>query len=51
MKRTYAHDEGYNVENPPYAIHNGFGPLGVRATEPNATHYGDILEYDVHNLW
>ncbi|KZT00896.1 glycoside hydrolase family 31 protein [Laetiporus sulphureus 93-53] len=42
---------GVNLSNPPYAIHNGFGPLGTRTAPTNATHQGGYVELDVHNLW
>ncbi|KAL6305606.1 glycosyl hydrolases family 31-domain-containing protein [Sparassis latifolia] len=42
---------GINVNSPPYAIHNGFGPLNVHTVATNATHAGGYLELDVHNMW
>ncbi|KAK7045115.1 glycoside hydrolase family 31 protein [Favolaschia claudopus] len=42
---------GVDLNNPPYAIHNGFGRLGVHDIAPNATHFGGYVELDVHNLW
>ncbi|TFK33736.1 glycosyl hydrolases family 31-domain-containing protein [Crucibulum laeve] len=45
------HQEGININTPPYTIHNGFGPLSIHALATNATHAGGIAELDVHNLW
>ncbi|KAF8344964.1 glycosyl hydrolases family 31-domain-containing protein [Amanita rubescens] len=46
--------EGYQRDDngsPPYAIHNGHGPLNVKTLATNATHFGGAIELDVHNLW
>ncbi|KAI0640209.1 glycosyl hydrolases family 31-domain-containing protein [Trametes polyzona] len=40
-----------DLNDPPYAIHNGDGPLNVKTVAPNATHAGGFAELDVHNLW
>lgn len=45
------HQQGVNVNSPPYAIHNGFGPLSIHALATNATHVDGQVELDVHNLW
>ena len=39
--------------NPPYSINNqGFkAPLNTKALAVHAVHYGDVLEYDAHNLY
>jgi alpha-glucosidase len=44
---------GRNVNYPPYAINNDKPghSLGSAALSPNATHFGDVEDYDVHNLW
>ncbi|KAJ7759844.1 glycosyl hydrolases family 31-domain-containing protein [Mycena olivaceomarginata] len=42
---------GIDINNPPYAIHNGNGRLAVSTLSPNATHFGGYAELDVHNLW
>ncbi|CCM04271.1 uncharacterized protein FIBRA_06441 [Fibroporia radiculosa] len=42
---------GVNLNYPPYAIHNGFGPLNVHTIATNATHAGGYVELDVHNMW
>jgi alpha-glucosidase len=39
-----------NVNYPPYTINNVQGDLAVHAVSPNATHHGNALEYDFHNL-
>ncbi|OWZ26692.1 alpha-glucosidase [Cryptococcus neoformans c45] len=39
------------VDVPPYPINNGNGRLSVKTVSPNATHYGGLQEYSVHNLW
>ncbi|KIL65252.1 glycoside hydrolase family 31 protein [Amanita muscaria Koide BX008] len=43
--------QAVNLTAPPYAIHNGYGPIGAKTIATNATHYQGIVEYDVHNLW
>ncbi|OSX68164.1 glycoside hydrolase family 31 protein [Postia placenta MAD-698-R-SB12] len=40
-----------NVNSPPYAIHNGFGPLNVHTLATNATHAGGYVDLDVHNMF
>ncbi|KAH7882262.1 glycoside hydrolase family 31 protein [Phlebopus sp. FC_14] len=40
-----------NINAPPYAIHNGYGPLSVNTLATNATHNGGYAELDVHNLF
>lgn len=40
-----------NLNNPPYAINNHQGELAAKAVSPNATHHGDTVEYDFHNLF
>ncbi|KAJ7439652.1 glycoside hydrolase family 31 protein [Mycena latifolia] len=42
---------GIDINNPPYATHNGNGRLAVSTLSPNATHFGRYAELDVHNLW
>ncbi|KAF7334797.1 Glycoside hydrolase family 31 protein [Mycena sanguinolenta] len=42
---------GIDINNPPYAIHNGNGRLAVSTLSPNATHSGGYAELDVHNMW
>ncbi|KAI6138508.1 glycoside hydrolase family 31 protein [Pisolithus tinctorius] len=44
-------ETGINVTYPPYATHNGFGALSAHVVATNATHTGDYLELDVHNLF
>lgn len=39
------------INVPPYAIHNGAGPLSVNTLATNATHQPGYVEYDVHNMW
>ena len=41
------------LNNPPYAINNqgSHKPLMKRTLQPDAVHYGGLLEYDVHNLY
>lgn len=38
------------INHPPYAINHIQGDLAVHAVSPNATHHGNTLEYDFHNL-
>ncbi|KAG6370671.1 glycoside hydrolase family 31 protein [Boletus reticuloceps] len=40
-----------NINNPPYAIHNGYGGLSQHTLATNATHSGGYIELDVHNLF
>ncbi|KAI0778948.1 glycosyl hydrolases family 31-domain-containing protein [Trametes elegans] len=40
-----------DLNDPPYAIHNGAGDLSQKTIAPNATHAGGYAELDVHNLW
>ncbi|WVF67066.1 hypothetical protein IAT40_001810 [Kwoniella sp. CBS 6097] len=39
------------VDEPPYPIRNQAGRLSAKTVSPNATHYGGLEEYNVHNLW
>ena len=41
------------LNNPPYAINNqgSHKHLMKRTFQPDAVHYGGLLEYDVHNLY
>ncbi|CCM00566.1 uncharacterized protein FIBRA_02600 [Fibroporia radiculosa] len=45
------HQPDANLNAPPYAIHNGFGPLNIKTISPNATHAGGYAELDVHNMY
>ena len=42
-----------NIINPPYAINNkgSKAPLNIKTLDPDAIHYGGVLEYDAHNLY
>ncbi|RDX45018.1 hypothetical protein OH76DRAFT_1024258 [Lentinus brumalis] len=40
-----------NLNDPPYAIHNGEGALSAHTVSTNATHANGLVELDVHNLW
>ena len=44
---------GFNPVSPPYAIDNQGNriPLNIKTISPDATHYGGVLEYNVHNLF
>ncbi|KAJ7680118.1 glycosyl hydrolases family 31-domain-containing protein [Mycena rosella] len=42
---------GIDINDPPYAIHNGNGRLAVSTLSPNTTHFGGYAELDVHNMW
>ncbi|KAJ7732476.1 glycoside hydrolase family 31 protein [Mycena maculata] len=44
-------ETGIAINAPPYAIHNGNGPLSIHALATNATHFGGYAELDTHNLW
>ncbi|WVQ83475.1 hypothetical protein IAT38_005616 [Cryptococcus sp. DSM 104549] len=39
------------VDYPPYPIRNMAGSLSTHAVSVNATHYGGLQEYSVHNVW
>ncbi|KZT60573.1 glycoside hydrolase family 31 protein [Calocera cornea HHB12733] len=43
--------EGDEVNNPPYAVHNGEDRLSVHTLATNATHADGTLELVAHNLW
>ena len=43
--------KGADVNNPPYAIHNGNGPLLSHTLATNATHAPGFIELDTHNMW
>ncbi|THU98207.1 hypothetical protein K435DRAFT_777589 [Dendrothele bispora CBS 962.96] len=43
--------EDFDVNTPPYAIHNGFGPLSNMTLATNATHAGGLFDLEVHNMW
>ncbi|OJT04578.1 Alpha-glucosidase [Trametes pubescens] len=40
-----------DLNDPPYAIHNGDGPLSTKTVATNATNAGGFVELDVHNMW
>ncbi|KAH7100202.1 glycosyl hydrolases family 31-domain-containing protein [Auriculariales sp. MPI-PUGE-AT-0066] len=40
-----------DINFPPYAIHNGFGPLYIHTVATNATHAPGYAELDVHSLY
>ena len=42
---------GRDVNSPPYAINNVQGELNAKTVAANATQYGGVQHYDVHNLW
>ncbi|TFK48006.1 hypothetical protein OE88DRAFT_1665015 [Heliocybe sulcata] len=46
-----ANETGVNLNTPPYAIHNGAGPLSYNTIASNATHAPGYVELDVHNMW
>ncbi|KAI0033871.1 glycosyl hydrolases family 31-domain-containing protein [Vararia minispora EC-137] len=37
--------------DPPYAIHNGWGDLAEKTLAPNATYAGGIVDLDAHNIY
>ncbi|KAL0579089.1 hypothetical protein V5O48_002931 [Marasmius crinis-equi] len=41
----------FDVNEPPYSIHNGAGRLSAGTIAANATHAGGIIDYDVHNMF
>jgi len=45
------HQQGVELNAPPYAIHNGFGRLAEHTLATNATHVDGQVELNVHNLW
>lgn len=55
--RGLGHGEGagsqpdVDLNEPPYAIHNGNGRLSIHALATNATHANGVVELDVHNTW
>ena len=52
LKQTSPHTKS-NIINPPYAIDNQGSktPLNKKTLDPDAIHYGGVLEYDAHNLY
>ena len=42
---------GRDVNNPPYAINNVQGTLNTNTMATNATQYGGVQHYDVHNIY
>lgn len=44
-------DPNNRYDFPPYNIGNGFGALSVKTIAVSATHYGNVTEYDAHNLY
>ncbi|KAH9911573.1 glycosyl hydrolases family 31-domain-containing protein [Epithele typhae] len=42
---------GVDLNNPPYAIHNGDPTLSTHDVSTNATHANGAVELDTHNLW
>lgn len=42
-----------SLDNPPYKINNGGGkrPIGDRTVPATALHFGNVTEYNVHNLY
>ncbi|KAF8436228.1 glycoside hydrolase family 31 protein [Boletus edulis BED1] len=53
VKRDIAagQEAGFNINDPPYKIHNGFGPLSNHTLATNATHQDGYVELDVHNMF
>ncbi|XP_045816260.1 alpha-glucosidase-like [Trifolium pratense] len=50
---TSSSDPASKLDNPPYKIHSTGGqrPIIERTVPPTAYHYGNITEYDAHNLF
>lgn len=46
-----ADNSSFNINDPPYMIHNVQGTLDQKTVAPNATHADGTTEYDVHNLF
>lgn len=44
-------DPSNSLDFPPYAIKNFYGKLSTKTMAMSATHYGNITEYDAHNLY
>ncbi|KAK7442993.1 hypothetical protein VKT23_015940 [Stygiomarasmius scandens] len=51
-RRSFAESNtDIDVNTPPYAIHNGFGPLSNMTLATNATHAGGLFDLEVHNMY
>eukprot|EP01103_Thecamoeba_quadrilineata_P002341 TRINITY_DN12310_c0_g1_i1.p1 TRINITY_DN12310_c0_g1~~TRINITY_DN12310_c0_g1_i1.p1 ORF type:complete len:899 (-),score=146.47 TRINITY_DN12310_c0_g1_i1:76-2772(-) len=52
-RRRRSTDSGFNPNNPPYAINNmgSQAPLNYHTVSPDALHYNDVLEYNLHNMY
>ncbi|EIW75819.1 glycoside hydrolase family 31 protein [Coniophora puteana RWD-64-598 SS2] len=50
-KRALGNETGLNVMSPPYAIHNGHGPLDNQTVSPDTMHSGGYSHYDTHNMF
>ncbi|KAJ7168272.1 putative alpha-glucosidase [Mycena crocata] len=42
---------GRELDDPPYDIHNGEGPLYASTLWPSLQHYGGYKHYDLHNIF
>ena len=53
VKKRRSHQIGFNPTDPPYGINNqgGHAPLNTKTLDQDATHYGGVVEYNVHNLF
>ncbi|KLO16236.1 glycoside hydrolase family 31 protein [Schizopora paradoxa] len=46
-----ANESNVDLNNPPYAIHNGIGRLSINTIATNATHAPGFADLDVHNMF
>ena len=53
LRVVFVHTVGFNPTNPPYGIRNqgGSAPLNTKTLDMDCVHFGNVLEYNAHNLF
>jgi alpha-D-xyloside xylohydrolase len=44
-------DSNNKLDYPPYGIANSYGKLSTKTVAVSATHYGNVTQYNTHNLY